>query len=232
MRRAARKPLGPEQARHRALADPTRHRILRALVEPLHTAAIAARFGLHPNTVRWHLEVLTEAGLVVSESARPAGRGRPRLVYQAVDAGRAGAAEGLGLLTEALAASLAGAGVESAPLTEEAGRAWGRYLVRRPPPSRSVSAEQAVDEVVRVLRGIGFDLRAAAADEGYELRVRPCPFGEAARAHPDVVCPVHLGLMRGALAELGAPLDAERLEPFVEPDLCLAHLAPAEPAPS
>jgi hypothetical protein len=32
--------------------------------------------------------------------------------------------------------------------------------------------------------------------------------------------------MRGALEELGSPLDAVRLEPFVEPDLCLAHLGP------
>jgi hypothetical protein len=31
--------------------------------------------------------------------------------------------------------------------------------------------------------------------------------------------------MRGILAELDAPLDVTRLDPFVEPDLCVAHLA-------
>jgi hypothetical protein len=30
--------------------------------------------------------------------------------------------------------------------------------------------------------------------------------------------------MRGALRQMGAPLDAAALEPYVEPDLCLAHL--------
>jgi hypothetical protein len=36
--------------------------------------------------------------------------------------------------------------------------------------------------------------------------------------------------MQGLLAELGAPVEAERLEPFVEPNLCIAHLsARAEP---
>ena len=31
--------------------------------------------------------------------------------------------------------------------------------------------------------------------------------------------------MRGALAEAGATTRATRLEPFVRPDLCVAHLA-------
>jgi hypothetical protein len=45
-----------------------------------------------------------------------------------------------------------------------------------------------------------------------------------ARDDGEVVCGVHLGLMRGILRELGAPFDAISLEPFVEPALCLAHL--------
>jgi hypothetical protein len=39
-------------------------------------------------------------------------------------------------------------------------------------------------------------------------------------------CPLHLGLMQGALAGLGAPLTASGLEPFAEPDSCLARLTP------
>jgi hypothetical protein len=31
--------------------------------------------------------------------------------------------------------------------------------------------------------------------------------------------------MQGMLAELDAPIVAERLDPFVEPSLCIAHLA-------
>ena len=48
-----------------------------------------------------------------------------------------------------------------------------------------------------------------------------------------VICPVHLGLMRGAMTALGAPVTVERLDPFAEPDLCLAHLSvPAHPTSS
>ncbi len=55
--------------------------------------------------------------------------------------------------------------------------------------------------------------------------MRACPFLELARAHQDVICPIHLGLMRGALAELKARTRATQLEPFVQPDLCVARLA-------
>ena len=37
-------------------------------------------------------------------------------------------------------------------------------------------------------------------------------------------------MLRGVLAELEAPLAATRLDPFVEPDLCVAHLAQTAPA--
>ena len=43
-----------------------------------------------------------------------------------------------------------------------------------------------------------------------------------------MVCSVHLGLPRGTVERLGRPHAALRLLPFVEPELCLAQLAPGE----
>jgi hypothetical protein len=40
-----------------------------------------------------------------------------------------------------------------------------------------------------------------------------------------VVCPIHLGLMQGALEAWQAPVTVDRLEAFAEPDVCLAHIA-------
>src|SRR5699024_697390 len=57
------------------------------------------------------------------------------------------------------------------------------------------------------------------------LAVRHCPFLELAADHQEIVCPVHLGLMRGALEAWGAPVRADALEPFAEPDRCLVHLS-------
>jgi predicted ArsR family transcriptional regulator len=60
--------------------------------------------------------------------------------------------------------------------------------------------------------------------------LRHCPFLEVAADRSSVVCPVHLGLMQGALDAWDAPLTVDRLDPFVEPDLCLAHLSDKEAA--
>jgi predicted ArsR family transcriptional regulator len=58
------------------------------------------------------------------------------------------------------------------------------------------------------------------------IRLRHCPFLELAEPHRELVCTLHLGLMQGALAELGAPLTVTELRPFAEPDACMTHLKP------
>lgn len=65
---------------------------------------------------------------------------------------------------------------------------------------------------------------------GQEVGLRHCPFLELAETQAGVVCPVHLGIMRGALQTWGAPVTVDRLDAFVEPDLCLAHFTPLEGA--
>jgi len=49
------------------------------------------------------------------------------------------------------------------------------------------------------------------------------PFLELTEEQRDIVCPLHLGMTQGALAELGAPVAATGLEPFAEPDVRLAQ---------
>jgi predicted ArsR family transcriptional regulator len=89
----------------------------------------------------------------------------------------------------------------------------------------ATSAPEAMDRLLRLLDEAGFAPEPGQSADG-PIRLRRCPFGALARERRDVVCGVHLGLMRGALRQMGAPLDAVALEPFVQPDLCLAHLAP------
>jgi predicted ArsR family transcriptional regulator len=60
--------------------------------------------------------------------------------------------------------------------------------------------------------------------------LRRCPFLELAEARAQVVGPVHLGLMPGAMDAWGTSLTVHRLDPFAEPDLCVAHLSAAGPA--
>jgi predicted ArsR family transcriptional regulator len=211
-----------EPTLHRALADGRRRRLVAELREAsggLDAEELARRLGLHQNTVRWHLGVLRDAGLVDSRPATRTEPGRPRILYTlSRDATQPGREE-YRLLATILAGTVADQQDGSAR-AESAGRAWGRYLVRRPLPLVRVSDDDAIREVVRVLDEQGFVPDA----DGCDVNMRRCPFHDLAEQHPDVVCAVHRGLISGALEELGSELEVAELRVFIEPDLCVARL--------
>jgi predicted ArsR family transcriptional regulator len=94
----------------------------------------------------------------------------------------------------------------------EAGREWGRYLTERPPPYQRLDAGEAVERLTATMAEIGFAPEAVTDGTQYQLRLRQCPFREVAENHQDVVCQLHLGLMQGALAQMRAPVTADRLQ--------------------
>ncbi len=208
----------------RALADPHRVRIveeLRAAPDGHDVRELGHRLGLHENTVRWHLGLLADAGLVESRPAAKGKPGRPRMLYVL----RPGAGQPAGrdehrLLATVLTGTVAGF-PDGERRAEEAARAWGRYLVRRPSPLERIDDGAAVAEVARLLDEEGF----AAEAHGTEIHMRRCPFHALAETNPGVVCGVHRGLMAGALEELASELEVEELDVFVRPDLCIARLA-------
>ena len=186
---------------------------------------LADAVGLHPNSVREQLARLADAGLVVTEAAPPSGRGRPRLRYMArPEADEQAPYRALaGVLADELEQM-----ADPATRAAEAGERWGRALVG---PAGSVTDENtAVGRLVGLLADAGFEPEGPDLPGG-PIRLRRCPFEPLARDHRGVVCGVHLGLMRGALRQMGAPLDAVALEPYVQPDLCLAHLRRRDDVP-
>jgi predicted ArsR family transcriptional regulator len=215
---------------HRALSDPSRVRILEVLQqteEPLDARALGTRVGLHTNTARSHLRVLTEAGLVSTRREKRTRPGRPRVLYQAApEPTDERALASYRLLTQILASSL-GSERDPSARAEEAGRVWGAHLVRKPPPFTSVSKEETINEVVRLHEQFGFRPELRRAKSGQEIVLKRCPFQEVATTYQAVICPVHLGLIRGALAELATGVEADWLEPFAEPGACVGHLTGA-----
>jgi predicted ArsR family transcriptional regulator len=216
---------------HRALSDPSRVQILEVVQEaetPLGARELATRVGLHVNTVRSHLRVLAEAGLVSARREERTRPGRPRLLYEATaEPLDAPAPASYRLLAQILASSLAGSEPDPSAQAEEAGRVWGAHLVRKPPPFTSTSREETIDEVVRLHEQYGFKPELRRAKSGREIVLRRCPFQEVATTYQAVICPVHLGLVRGALAELGTGVEADWLQPFAEPGACVGHLTGA-----
>ncbi|WP_037859164.1 helix-turn-helix domain-containing protein [Streptomyces sp. NRRL S-340] len=248
--------------------------VLRSAPGPLGAAEAAERIGVHPNTVRFHLDALVAEGLAERRTEdtdgsgrRRPGPGRPRTVYAARPGMDRGGARGYGLLARMLLGELASRGPEARTAAVETGRAWGRRLAKPPLPPPPLSrpdtpplpsatrptaadpvgtdpvgtgavaarpaavgsaAAEPLDRLVGLLDDLGFDpAPEGGGQDGMpeRIRLRHCPFLELAEEYGHLVCPLHLGLMQGASAELDAPLTASGLEPFATPDSCLAHLA-------
>jgi predicted ArsR family transcriptional regulator len=203
--------------------------LLRAADGPLGVREVAQQTGLHPNTARFHLEALTEAGLAVRETEERETPGRPRIGYRAAADGPAGRRR-YRLLAEMLTSLIAGTMPQPGSAAEDAGREWGAYLTEQPPPYQKLTAEEAIAKLTAIMEELGFapQPEASDGDRQYRLNLRQCPFREVAERHQDVICSLHLGLMRGALDRMRAPLTADRLDPFVEPSLCVARLTERE----
>lgn len=195
-------------------------RTLRDQPEPVTLAALSRASGLHANTVREHLEGLEEHGLVRRQRRAPHGRGRPAWLYAATSGGTAEYA--------GLAATLASAIHRSSsdPRADAiaAGTDWGHDLARKRPVAQRGLAT-ARREVVGLLDDLGFDPQPDARDS--RVMLTRCPLLEAAHRHPDVVCGVHLGIVRGALEEYGGDAAPAELLPFSDVGACRLHLTAA-----
>jgi predicted ArsR family transcriptional regulator len=152
------------------------------------------------------------------------------MTYQAAEGGGPGGGRRYQLLAEMLTSLIAGTMPEPGKAAVEAGREWGAYLTERPPPYQRPGAGEAVEKLAGIMEELGFAPQAVADGRQYRLCLRQCPFREVAQRHQDVVCSLHLGLMQGALAQMRAPVTADRLEPFAEPSLCIAHLTARDEA--
>jgi predicted ArsR family transcriptional regulator len=179
------------QLQARALGDPTRHAIYRAVVDdgPVDVATLTARFGLNHNAIRQHLAKLCAAELVLEEVAPRQGPGRPRLQYRPTlgaegDWGIPSPYEDLSLmLLEVL---------RTGRSAREVGAEAGRRLAAGLPDT-----DDPVDRLEINASRQGFQPRRAATRSTVDLVLGRCPFQAAASAAPDIVCELHRGLAQG-----------------------------------
>jgi len=199
------------------MREQSRQRVAEALrdaAQPATARDLAAVLGLHVTTVRYHLDALAAEGTAVRVPAiASGGRGRPELHYAAVDA--TGAKEEM----LALLAGLVDAG-EGRAAAERAGEAWARSL-----GSVGTGAPVVVGaELAR--RGFAPEPTSTGMD------LHGCPFRDAARHAPGVVCAIHLGLTRGLADSADGPGAWDvTLEPLVTDTLCRVRMTPAGSAP-
>jgi len=200
--------------------DASGRRVLEVLVhapEALTVAAIVAGTGLHANTVRSHLALLVEMGLVEVVPEPRTRPGRPKLLYRAVPHGEP---------TDpyrALAAELAAAAGEPGM---SPGEAAGRRLARQQrekvlQAGGEVDPGTSVEMAVEGLEILGFTTTTDPL--GDRLYLSTCPFADLAR-QDRAICRLHHEMLGGFFGELDAGVNVRRLDIFVKDDLCVAHL--------
>ncbi len=211
---------------------------------------LAEQMGLHVTTVRFHLDALCDDGVVVRTRLSRPGAGRPRTGYLPVEqrVDYQGLAEvlamelGQNVQTRARRAEQAGK-KWAARMT--AVQPWTDDRTESP---TEADADDPLDRaavhatVAFTWMGFAPELDPAAKDAPRSsemekslplrervIRLHYCPVRELAHTHPEVVCGVHRGLLQGLLDEVAGeketgPAMSAQLEPFVEPELCMARL--------
>lgn len=198
------------QLQAKALADPSRFRLFRHIVESpaaVGVAELTELLGFNHNAIRQHLAVLRDAGLVVEATEDRKVRGRPRKHYtvrdDALNAFRSisGSYEQLSRLLLQVVASKASpydvgfhaANTSAEPPTDDTGSQPGD------PPS-------AIGPLCRQLAIAGFDPETAA---DRVVTLRNCPFADVASEDQSIVCELHRGLINGFLARHDESLIAD-----------------------
>ncbi len=203
----------------------------------LTAAQIAEMLELHVTTIRFHLDLLSTAGIVESWFVRGSGAGRPKKMY-AVAPGSltdSGNSESLAVLAALLTDCFAAIGPHGPLTPTEAGEKWADEHVEAPAdvspattPGRWLSK---VGQMVDALHAWGYTPAVSTYDEGHTARIDlvRCPFIDLARSNPAVVCGIHRGLITGSMVRLGETDTDISLEPFITPDTCRAHVTTHTP---
>lgn len=207
----------------KALGDNTRFAIYEELAAgvPRTTLEVAESLGLHPNTVRPHLERMRDVGLLQVEVDNRGSVGRPQHRYSV-----APDAPSLGLEPpswQVLARMLADVAAFMAPEPDDvAAMGWdqGRQAAERRARRPCTAA------LMDALAELGFE-PSTETDDGSvtSIAFTACPFRDLAEAYPDVVCNLHRGFIEGFVDAHGGA-EVGRFATLADRDPCHVDLLP------
>lgn len=200
--------------------SPTREAVLRlieASTSPSTIRSLSTELGLHENTVRMHLTALHRDGFIRQTStAQPAGIGRPASRWEA----QARNSSPYVAVVKALAQQLREESIDPQASAQKAGVSWGHTLAEQHTADAFAQSHSPRETLTDILRAEGF----APERSDDTITFRQCPFIEGAGSDPDIVCSLHLGMVKGALERLGAHDNGSTLIPFTAPSTCTLQL--------
>ncbi len=216
-----------------SLGDTTRRGIfisVRESADPMTASQIATLFGIHPNVARHHLDRLVSDGYLRVTRRRAQGRagpgaGRPAKHYEPTDKSISlqFPVRRYDLLIDLLVRVIERLAPEDAPqVVEEIGIEYGREIAAELGLPDDTGYEAAALAVAKAMTGVGFETEADA--DGRRLLTKYCPFGEAAKTHPHLVCRLDQGIVKGLL-EAGRRRPVAVVMPHAdEDDHCVTEL--------
>jgi predicted ArsR family transcriptional regulator len=205
----------------KALGDNTRYAIYLELARsprPLATADVAESLGLHPNTVRPHLERMRDVGLLEVSTEVRSGVGRPQHLYSlSPDAPSLGLEPPTFPLLARMLVSLAERVGARGDDAAEIGREQGRLDA-----GRFADAPSCLEALVAQLDVLGFDPAVDGTDDGETAVVAfaHCPFRDLAEAFPELVCSLHQGMVEGFVEGFGVGDAVDAFHPLVHRQPC------------
>jgi predicted ArsR family transcriptional regulator len=180
-----------------SLDEPVRRRLYGHVVAhdgPVSRDGAAAAVGIGRTLAAYHLDRLTEAGLLAVTYERPAGHGgpgagRPAKLYRPADREFAVSVppRSYDLLARLLAESV----------TKDATGAVRAALQEVAHDTGRRTASAAGGRLVAALRECGYQPREG---DGGVIELRNCPFHRLAQDHPKLVCGLNLSLVGGIVA--------------------------------
>jgi predicted ArsR family transcriptional regulator len=208
------------------LVDPVRRRLydyVAAQQTPVTRESAAAAAGITRTLAAYHLDKLTEAGLIEAGYARSVGRrggpgsGRPAKHYARADRDLAVTlpTRSYLLLTNLLATAV------EADRTGSVRAAAARHAQH----VGRTAAENAGADVNAALQALGYE---PAHTPGGDLELRNCPFRQLAQTHTALVCALNLDLVQGLLKGAGEAGTRAVLAPR-EGRCCVVIHRPAQP---
>ncbi|MFJ3471798.1 helix-turn-helix domain-containing protein [Microbacterium maritypicum] len=195
----------------RGLTQPRRLQLLHAIQQApgRRAGALAEESGIPLNTVRDHLRVLEDEGLIRSETRRSGGRGRPSVVFHPV--------------RDVTSNTVTRSRVDGA---SKRGRML-RAVTDDAPTALEEDALRQVDVLYEHLDDAGLDPVVDEAALRFDLA--PCRYQGLLAEDQALVCDVHAQLVRDVLQLSDGPLEMQRLDPFVSPRQCRLLLGRREP---
>ncbi|MEU8224770.1 helix-turn-helix domain-containing protein [Kribbella sp. NPDC048915] len=191
------------------LEEPTRRRLYEYVAgapEPVSRDDAASALGIPRTTAAFHLDKLTDEGLLDTCYERRTGRtgpgaGRPAKLYHRSDRE---IEISLPERQYAVAGHLLAAAIQDAESTGITPREAVNRRAREYGEALGRTARDQ-DALLRVLEAAGFEPRP----ESDGIALANCPFRRLAKDHPRLVCGMNLQLVAGLLSNLDSPLRAE-----------------------